>query len=222
MVSTMIDSSLRCKAFVHQIRKRFSLPSELSDEDCFIVYSKELELHRTIFNDMIDCLNDLNKRKQLYEFARYLQAKDILYHYSQIYSIRNRTEPSDRLVKSNTLYIYKTIIREYKLWITKEVHNVKEARINSIRKRIDNYFQRTTMLKALEILNCIKKEETFEKFMEMSEEELNKYLDEAIKELETLQSRSCEGCKYETQGRYRVPCDVCARTLHDEYTTKEQ
>ena len=42
-----------------------------------------------------------------------------------------------------------------------------------------------------------------------------------FKELEAIQSRSCDGCKYETQGRYRVPCDVCARTLYDEYTTKE-
>ena len=141
MVSIMIDSSLRCNAFVHQIRKRFSLPSEISDEDCFIIYSKELELHRTIFNDMLNCLNDLNKRKQLYEFAGYLQAKGILYHYTQIYSIKNRTEPSERLIKLNTLQIYKTIIREYKLWITQEVHNVKEAKINSIRKRIDNYFK---------------------------------------------------------------------------------
>ena len=141
MVNTMVDSSLRCKTFVHQIRKRFSLPSELSDEDCFIIYSKELELHRTIFNDMIDCLNDLNKRKQLYEFARCLQTKNILYHYTQAYAIKNRTEPNDRLIKSNTLCIYKTIINEYRLWITNEVHNVKEARINSIRKRIDNYFK---------------------------------------------------------------------------------
>ena len=46
--------------------------------------------------------------------------------------------------------------------------------------------------------------------------------EEAIAELEALQHRSCCGCKYETQGRYRVPCDVCARTLHDEYTSKEQ
>lgn len=141
MVSIMIDSSLRCNAFVHQIRKRFSLPSEISDKDCFIIYNKELELHRTIFNDMINCIDNLNKRKQLYEFARYLQAKGILYHYTQIYCIRNRTEPSDRLIKSRTLNIYRTIINEHTSWIAQEVHNVKEARINSIRKRIDNYFK---------------------------------------------------------------------------------
>ena len=44
----------------------------------------------------------------------------------------------------------------------------------------------------------------------------------AVMEIEALQQRSCDGCKYQTQGRYRVPCDVCARTLHDEYTSKEQ
>lgn len=47
-------------------------------------------------------------------------------------------------------------------------------------------------------------------------------LDEAIAELEeAMKPKTCEGCKYVLQGRYRVPCDTCARILHDEYKPKD-
>lgn len=47
-------------------------------------------------------------------------------------------------------------------------------------------------------------------------------LDEAITELEeAMQPKTCAGCKYASQGRYRVPCNACARTLHDEYEPKD-
>ena len=49
------------------------------------------------------------------------------------------------------------------------------------------------------------------------------YVKDSITELEeAMKPKTCEGCKYEAQGRYRVPCDTCARTLHDEYKPKEQ
>jgi len=45
---------------------------------------------------------------------------------------------------------------------------------------------------------------------------------EAAAELEEfMEPKSCEGCKYEGQGRYRAPCEYCARTLDDEYIPKE-
>ena len=52
--------------------------------------------------------------------------------------------------------------------------------------------------------------------------ELDKDINEAINELEeAMKPKTCEGCKYVSQGRYRVPCDTCARTLHDEYEPKD-
>ena len=53
-------------------------------------------------------------------------------------------------------------------------------------------------------------------------ETYNAELDEAIAEIEeAMKPKTCEGCKYVSQGRYRVPCDTCARTLHDEYEPKD-
>ena len=47
-------------------------------------------------------------------------------------------------------------------------------------------------------------------------------LREAIAELEeAMQPKTCVGCKYVSQGRYRVPCYTCARILHDEYEPKD-
>ena len=47
-------------------------------------------------------------------------------------------------------------------------------------------------------------------------------LDEAIAEIEeAMKPKTCAGCKYASQGRYRVPCNACARTLHDEYEPKD-
>ena len=44
----------------------------------------------------------------------------------------------------------------------------------------------------------------------------------AIRELEeAMKPKTCAGCKYASQGRYRVPCNACARTLHDEYEPKD-
>lgn len=69
------------------------------------------------------------------------------------------------------------------------------------------------MTKALEILN------RYHHGIIQCEE---KELDEAISELEeAMQPKTCAGCKYASQGRYRVPCDRCARTLHDEYEPKD-
>lgn len=49
-----------------------------------------------------------------------------------------------------------------------------------------------------------------------------KELVEAIEELEeAMQPKTCVGCKYVSQGRYRVPCYTCARILHDEYEPKD-
>ena len=38
---------------------------------------------------------------------------------------------------------------------------------------------------------------------------------------EAMQPKTCVGCKYVSQGRYRVPCYTCARILHDEYEPKD-
>lgn len=142
MVNTMIDSSLRSNSFAHQIRKRFSLPMSISKEECFIIYEKELEYHKRIFKDVKDCIKNLQSIGQLYEFSKYLEMLGILYSYNQIYQIRNRQEPEFiRLTKKNTFEIYKSILIEYQKWIEQDEHNTKEMRINSIRKRIDDYFK---------------------------------------------------------------------------------
>ena len=71
------------------------------------------------------------------------------------------------------------------------------------------------MEKALKFLKHMKQTDTPYNFRECE-------LDEAIAELEeAMQPKTCAGCKYASQGRYRVPCDACARTLHDEYEPKD-
>ena len=45
-------------------------------------------------------------------------------------------------------------------------------------------------------------------------------IDEAIAELEALQSRSCESCKYQTIAE--ADCKTCSRYYRDEYEPKEQ
>ena len=143
MVSFMIDSSLRNKAFVYQIRKRFSLPPDFSNEDCFIVYNKELEYHNCILNEMIRCLKDLHNKNQLYEFGRYLKAINYIHNYTYVYKLMRKKESSfTRLKRPEVIQAYRNIINEYHKWIEQDVHNIKEARINSIRKRIDDYFKK--------------------------------------------------------------------------------
>ena len=143
MVSSMIDSSLRSKTFIHQIRKRFSLPSDLSNEDCFIIYSKEVEYHNYILNEMIRCLKDLHSKNQVYEFGRYLKVIGSIHNYTYVYKLMKKQESSfTRLKRPKVIQTYKHIINEYHKWIEQDVHNIKEARINSIRKRIDDYFKK--------------------------------------------------------------------------------
>ena len=91
------------------------------------------------------------------------------------------------------------------------------------------------MLKALYILIYMKasynNEEACEKFEETSDDELKAYLNEAIAELEALQQRSCEGCKYGKFGAdsrgIEVECTLiwhCSRGngFPDRYEPKEQ
>ena len=143
MVSFMIDSSLRSKAFIYQVRKRFSLPMSISKEECFIIYSKELEYHNCILNEMIRCLKDLHNKNQVYDFGRYLKAIGSIHNYTYIYELMKKKESSfTRLKRPEVIQAYRNIINEYNKWIEQDVHNIKEARINSIRKRIDDYFKK--------------------------------------------------------------------------------
>ena len=72
------------------------------------------------------------------------------------------------------------------------------------------------MEKALDILKYIRNNDYIMDFLDKA------YIKEAIKELEeAMQPKTCAGCKYASQGRYRVPCNACARTLHDEYEPKD-
>lgn len=44
-----------------------------------------------------------------------------------------------------------------------------------------------------------------------------------IAELEALQQRSCDGCKYEHKDAYSLPCAACVRNCDsDYYEPKEQ
>ena len=143
MVSFMIDLSLRSKAFIYQVRKRFSLPMSISKEECFIIYSKELEYHNCILNEMIKCLKDLHNKNQVYEFGKYLKTIGSIHNYTYIYELMKKKESSfTRLKRPEVIQTYRNIINEYHKWIEQDVHNIKEARINSIRKRIDNYFKK--------------------------------------------------------------------------------
>ena len=143
MASSMIDSSLRSKAFIYQVRKRFSLPMSISKEECFIIYSKELEYHNCILNEMIRCLKDLHNKNQVYDFGRYLKAIGSIHNYTYIYELMKKKESSfTRLKRPEVIQAYRNIINEYHKWIEQDVHNIEEARINNIRKRIDNYFKK--------------------------------------------------------------------------------
>lgn len=151
----MNNESSRCYSFSSQIRKRFSLPSSISKEECFIIYEKELEYHKRTLIRIKECIEELQSKNQLYEFAKYLEILGILYNYNQIYQIRNRPEPENaKLIKKNTFKIYKSILIEYHKWIEQDEHNIKEMKINNIGKRIDDYFNsseyaQTTRLKDL-------------------------------------------------------------------------
>lgn len=71
------------------------------------------------------------------------------------------------------------------------------------------------MEKALMFLKHMKQTDTPYNFRECE-------INEAIEELEeAMQPKTCVGCKYVSQGRYRVPCYTCARILHDEYEPKD-
>ena len=142
MASSMIDSSLRSKAFIYQVRKRFSLPMSISKEECFIIYSKELEYHNCILNEMIRCLKDMHNKNQVYEFGKYLKDIGSIHNYRYIYELMKKKESSfTRLKRPEVIQAYRNIINEYHKWIEQDVHNIKEERINSIRKRINDYFK---------------------------------------------------------------------------------
>ena len=51
-------------------------------------------------------------------------------------------------------------------------------------------------LKALELLKAIEGEDLFIEFMDKNNGCLGKFINEAIKDLEELNNRSCENCKY--------------------------
>ena len=79
------------------------------------------------------------------------------------------------------------------------------------------------MNKALEILTYMKAsfndEEVYEKFEEMSEDELKTYLDEAIVELEeAMKPKTCDGCVYDDGIFCLVAC--VRRFTHDAYNPK--
>ena len=142
MASSMIDSSLRSKAFIYQVRKRFSLPMSISKEECFIIYSKELEYHNCILNEMIRCLKDLHNKNQVYEFGKYLKDIGSIHNYTYVYELMRKPESSfTKLKRPKVIQAYRNIINEYNKWIEQDVHNIKEERINSIRKRINDYFK---------------------------------------------------------------------------------
>ena len=93
---------------------------------------------------MIKCLKDLHNKNQLYEFGRYLKAINYIHNYTYVYELMKKSESSfTRLKRLKVIQTYKHIINEYHKWIEQDVHNIKEARINSIRERIDNHFSKT-------------------------------------------------------------------------------
>lgn len=71
-------------------------------------------------------------------------------------------------------------------------------------------------MKALKFLKHMKQTDTPYNFRECE-------LDEAIAELEALQSRSCEGCKHKPNDGecYYEPCGTCARFFYDHYSPKD-
>ena len=72
---------------------------------------------------------------------------------------------------------------------------------------------------ALEILN---NDNIFDESY-ISENNYQKLIKEAIKELEALENRSCEGCKYHLSdnGNYPLhPCGECSRFYSDNWESK--
>lgn len=71
-------------------------------------------------------------------------------------------------------------------------------------------------MKALKFLKHMKQTDTPYNFRECE-------LDEAIAELEALQSSSCDGCKHKPNDGecYYEPCGTCARFFYDHYSPKD-
>ena len=82
-----------------------------------------------------------------------------------------------------------------------------------------------TLEKALDLVDKADYEDFGDCKYYVSQNEVNDIIklifeDYKIELEEAMKPKSCDGCKYEGQGRYRAPCEYCSRTLWDEYEPK--
>lgn len=82
-------------------------------------------------------------------------------------------------------------------------------------------------MKALEILKVIGKEKLFQEFIGKNEGNLTKVINEAIKELEELENKSCNGCRHLKQKEENLNhdclievCKSCTRSNIDKWEQK--